>query len=56
MIIKAKIEFEFDSNDIDISFDTIPELENYVIKTMAEDIYSMTIHNEIAEAIRVEIL
>ena len=56
MIIKTKIEFEFNTDDIDISFESPAEAEEYAKSAMVDDIYSMVKYNEIAEAIRVEVI
>jgi hypothetical protein len=56
MIIKTKIEFEFNTDDIDLSFESPAEAEEYAKSAMVDDIYSMVKYNEVAEAIRVEVI
>jgi hypothetical protein len=56
MKVKTYIEFEFDNNDADLNIENIDELKEYAIDCMVDDLYSMVKHNELKEAIRVDVL
>jgi len=56
MKVRAYIEFEFDTNDTELELNSIEELENYAIGCMVDDIYTMVKHNELTEAVRVEVI
>lgn len=56
MKVRAYIEFEFDSKDIELELNTLEELEQYAIGCMVDDLYTMVKYNELAEAVRVEII
>ena len=56
--IKSKIEFEFDVDLANEGLDTPmtdDELIEYATRTFAEDVYTMSLHNELHGAVRVEI-
>ena len=57
-IIKSKIEFEFDVELANEGLETPmtdDELIEYATRTFAEDVYSMSLHNELHGAIRTTI-
>jgi hypothetical protein len=57
--IKSKIEFEFDVELANEGLDTPmtdDELIEYATRTFAEDVYSMSLHNELQSAIRTTIV
>lgn len=65
MIIKTKIEFEFNTNDMDQEFLDpytyngqldVPDLCEYAVDCMVDDLYTMVKYNEIRDAIRTEII
>lgn len=56
MKVRTYIEFEFDTKDIELELNTLEELEQYAIGCMVDDLYTMVIHNELSEAVRVEII
>ena len=58
-IIKSKIEFEFDVNIANEGLDipmTDDELIEYATRTFAEDVYAMSLHNELHGAVRTVIV
>ena len=54
MRVKSYIEFEFDTNDLDLDIKNYDELKNYATSCMVEDIEQMVKYNELYDAIRVE--
>lgn len=56
MKVRTYIEFEFDNKDIELELNTLEELEQYAIGCMVDDLYTMVKHNELAEAVRVEVI
>ena len=56
MKVRTYIEFEFDNKDIELELNTLEELEQYAIGCMVDDLYTMVKHNELAEAVRVELI
>lgn len=56
MKVRTYIEFEFDNKDIELELNTLEELEQYAIGCMVDDLYTMVKYNELAEAVRVEII
>lgn len=57
-IVSAKIEFEFDENVVNENLDspmTDEELIQYAIDSFVDDVYSMSLHNELHGAVRVEL-
>lgn len=57
--IISKIEFEFDSDLANEGLDTPmtnEELIEYATRTFVEDIYSMSLHNELYGAVRTTIV
>jgi hypothetical protein len=54
MKIITKIEFEFDTNDIERDlYNTVEDLQEYAKSCMVDDIYNMVKYNELNEAIKV---
>ena len=56
MKVRTYIEFEFDNKDIELELNTLEELEQYAIGCMVDDLYKMVKNNELAEAVRVELI
>ena len=65
MIVKTKIEFEFDTSHMDeellAEFNSDPvkfeeETIQYAIDNMVDDIYNMVKYNEVSDAIRIEVI
>jgi hypothetical protein len=56
MKVRTYIEFEFDNKDIELELNTLEELEQYAIGCMVDDLYTMVKHNELSEAVRVELI
>ena len=56
MKVRTYIEFEFDNKDTELELNTLEELEQYAIGCMVDDLYTMVKHNELAEAVRVEVI
>jgi len=56
MKVRTYIEFEFDSEDIELELNTLEELEQYAIGCMVDDLYTMVKYKELAEAVRVEVI
>jgi len=57
-IVKSKIEFEFDVDLANEGLDTPmtdEELIEYATRTFAEDVYTMSLHNELYGAVRTTI-
>jgi len=58
-MIKSKIEFDFDVDLANEGLDTPmtdEELIEYATRTFAEDIYTMSLHNELYGAVRTVIV
>ena len=57
MKVRTKIQFEFDSDDIEMDYFLTPdEFEDYAKDCMSEDIYKMVKHNELYNYIKVEVI
>ena len=56
MRVKSYIEFEFDTNGLDLDIKNHDELKDYAIACMVLDIEQMVKYNELHDAIRVKVI